>query len=53
MLQFKGSALGAYDGNAYERLFEFAKNSSFNKTDVHEGAEKYLKPFIRKLKSKL
>ena len=45
--------MGAYDGNVYERLFEFAKSSAFNKTDVHEGVEKYLKPHMKNLKSKL
>lgn len=44
------SALGAYDGRAYERLLEFAKNSKMNKTDVHEGYEKYLKPYAERLR---
>lgn len=48
-----GSALGAYDGNVYERLNEFARNSAFNSNEVHEGYAKYLKPYITKLKSKL
>lgn len=43
------SALGAYDGQAYERLLEFAKNSEFNKTEVHEGWEKYQKPYADRL----
>lgn len=46
---FKGSALGTYDGQAYERLLEFAKNSEFNKSDIHEAYGKYQKPYKLKL----
>ena len=28
------SCLGAYDGNVYERLFEYVKNASFNQEQV-------------------
>uniref|UniRef100_A0A8C2W3I7 Acyl-coenzyme A oxidase n=1 Tax=Chinchilla lanigera TaxID=34839 RepID=A0A8C2W3I7_CHILA len=39
-----GSVLGRYDGNVYENLFEWAKKSPLNKTEVHESYHKYLKP---------
>lgn len=42
-----GSALGAYDGNVYERLFEAAKNSPLNQEDVNESFNCYLKPFMK------
>ena len=47
---FEGSALGAYDGQAYERLLDFAKKSQFNDKEIHEGYEKYQKPYALKLK---
>nr|XP_002131877.1 peroxisomal acyl-coenzyme A oxidase 2 [Ciona intestinalis] len=40
------SCIGAYDGNVYERLFEWAKKSPLNKTEVHEETYKYLKPYL-------
>lgn len=44
------SALGAYDGQAYERLLEFAKKSTFNDKEIHDGYYKYQKPYSDKLK---
>ncbi|KAM5274377.1 peroxisomal acyl-coenzyme A oxidase 1 isoform 4-T4 [Ctenodactylus gundi] len=44
-----GSVLGRYDGNVYENLFEWAKKSPLNKTEVHESYHKYLKPLQSKL----
>ncbi|KAF5294484.1 hypothetical protein FQR65_LT01610 [Abscondita terminalis] len=41
------SALGAYDGNVYERLFEEASKSPLNSEPVHESFERYLKPFLK------
>nr|XP_009857612.1 peroxisomal acyl-coenzyme A oxidase 1 isoform X2 [Ciona intestinalis] len=41
-----GSCIGSYDGNAYERLYEWAKNFPSNKTDVHEEIYKYLRPHL-------
>lgn len=41
------SALGCYDGNVYERMFEAAKKSPLNKEPVNESFHKYLKPFMR------
>ena len=50
---FIGSSLGAYDGQAYERLLDFAKKSKFNDKDVHDVYHKYLKPFANQVKAKL
>uniref|UniRef100_A0A8C5KPN1 Acyl-coenzyme A oxidase n=1 Tax=Jaculus jaculus TaxID=51337 RepID=A0A8C5KPN1_JACJA len=44
-----GSVLGRYDGNVYENLFEWAKKSPLNKTEVHESFHKHLKPLQSKL----
>ncbi|ELW68301.1 Peroxisomal acyl-coenzyme A oxidase 1 [Tupaia chinensis] len=44
-----GSVLGRYDGNVYENLFEWAKNSPLNKTQVHQSYYKHLKPLQSKL----
>lgn len=41
------SALGAYDGNVYERLFAEAMKSPLNQKSVNESFEKYLKPFLK------
>ncbi|XP_043946436.1 peroxisomal acyl-coenzyme A oxidase 1 isoform X1 [Protopterus annectens] len=43
------SVLGRYDGNVYETMFEWAKKSPLNKTQVHESYYKYLKPLQSKL----
>jgi hypothetical protein len=42
----KGSSLGAWDGNVYERLMQFARDSQFNKTDVHDVFHKYMRPYV-------
>lgn len=42
-----GSALGAYDGNVYERLFAEAMKSPLNQESVNESFHKYLKPFLK------
>ncbi|XP_066443576.1 peroxisomal acyl-coenzyme A oxidase 1 isoform X2 [Eleutherodactylus coqui] len=44
-----GSVLGRFDGNVYENMFEWAKKSPLNKTQVHESFYKYLKPLQSKL----
>ncbi|XP_039357178.1 peroxisomal acyl-coenzyme A oxidase 1 isoform X1 [Mauremys reevesii] len=44
-----GSVLGRYDGNIYENMFEWAKKSPLNKTEVHEAFHKHLKPMQAKL----
>ncbi|CAH2302132.1 peroxisomal acyl-coenzyme A oxidase 1 isoform X2 [Pelobates cultripes] len=44
-----GSVLGRYDGNVYENMFEWAKKSPLNKTQVHASYHKYLKPLQSKL----
>lgn len=41
------SALGAYDGNVYERLVEEANKSPLNKEPVNRSFELYLKPFMK------
>lgn len=41
------SALGAYDGNVYERLFKEANKSPLNKTPVNRSFEMYLKPYLK------
>ncbi|XP_061087345.1 peroxisomal acyl-coenzyme A oxidase 1 isoform X1 [Conger conger] len=43
------SSLGRYDGNVYEHMFEWAKKSPLNHTEVHESYHKYLKPLQSKL----
>nr|XP_040041909.1 peroxisomal acyl-coenzyme A oxidase 1 isoform X1 [Gasterosteus aculeatus aculeatus] len=43
------SVLGRYDGNVYENLFEWARRSPLNSTEVHESFHKYLKPLRAKL----
>ncbi|KAK3085344.1 hypothetical protein FSP39_001824 [Pinctada imbricata] len=48
------SALGCYDGNAYERLFKSTENDPMNKEEVHPSYYQYLKPFMEEMnKSKL
>jgi acyl-CoA oxidase len=42
-----GSALGAYDGNVYERLFEEAQKSPLNQEPVNKSFHMYLKPFMK------
>lgn len=41
------SALGAWDGRVYERLFEEAQKSPLNQEPVNESFHKYLKPFLK------
>ncbi|CAH1153430.1 unnamed protein product [Phaedon cochleariae] len=41
------SALGAYDGNVYERLLEEAQKSPLNEEPVNKSFDLYLKPFIK------
>jgi acyl-CoA oxidase len=45
------SSLGSYDGNVYEKLLDFARDSPFNKKE-HTEFEKYLKPFVQRYKEK-
>lgn len=40
------SCLGAYDGNVYERLFEYVKNVPLNSTEVHKPTYEILKPYL-------
>ncbi|XP_038208051.1 probable peroxisomal acyl-coenzyme A oxidase 1 [Zerene cesonia] len=41
------STLGAYDGNAYERLMAEAMKSPLNAAPVNDSFHKYLKPFMQ------
>ncbi|XP_065370396.1 probable peroxisomal acyl-coenzyme A oxidase 1 [Calliphora vicina] len=41
------SALGGWDGNVYEKMFEAAKKSPLNKEPVNVSFHKYLKPFMK------
>ncbi|XP_017337622.1 peroxisomal acyl-coenzyme A oxidase 1 isoform X1 [Ictalurus punctatus] len=43
------STLGRYDGNVYENMFEWAKSSPLNRTEVHESYYKHMKPLQSKL----
>ncbi|XP_067666720.1 peroxisomal acyl-coenzyme A oxidase 1-like [Haliotis asinina] len=46
------SALGRYDGNVYEALFESAKRSKLNEKDVADAYHKHMKPFMDEMKAK-
>jgi len=41
------SALGRYDGNVYETLYEESKKSELNKTDVIPAYETYTRPLLK------
>lgn len=41
------SALGAYDGQVYKRLFEEAMKSPLNAEPVNKSFHQYLKPFLQ------
>ncbi|XP_055310444.1 probable peroxisomal acyl-coenzyme A oxidase 1 [Sitodiplosis mosellana] len=41
------SALGAYDGNVYERLFAEAQKSPLNRATDNKAFHLYLKPFLK------
>lgn len=41
------SALGAWDGQVYERMFEAASKSPLNKDPLNESFQKYLKPLLK------
>lgn len=41
------SALGVYDGNVYEKLFEEALKSPLNSEPVNKSFKLYLKPFLK------
>jgi len=45
--EFLNSALGAYDGNVYERMFIEAQKSPLNKEPVNKSFHLYLKPFLK------
>lgn len=41
------SALGAYDGNVYQRLYDEAMKSPLNQESVNQSFHKHLKPFMK------
>ncbi|XP_029006509.1 peroxisomal acyl-coenzyme A oxidase 1 isoform X1 [Betta splendens] len=43
------SVLGRYDGNVYDNMYEWARRSPLNSTEVHKSFHKYLKPLRAKL----
>ncbi|CAL8289213.1 unnamed protein product [Arctogadus glacialis] len=43
------SVLGRHDGNVYEAMFEWARSSPLNRTEVHESFHKHLKPLQAQL----
>ncbi|XP_064130368.1 peroxisomal acyl-coenzyme A oxidase 2 isoform X1 [Loxodonta africana] len=50
--QCLNSALGCYDGNAYERLFEWSQRTPSN-TQANPAYEKYIRPLLQSWKAKL
>ncbi|KAM6059619.1 peroxisomal acyl-coenzyme A oxidase 2 isoform 5-T5 [Theristicus caerulescens] len=46
------SALGSYDGQVYQRLYEWAQKSPTN-TQVNPAYERYLKPLLHNMRSKI
>ncbi|KAG0033897.1 acyl-coenzyme A oxidase [Podila clonocystis] len=42
------SALGAYDGNAYQRLWDKAQSEPLNHKEVCDGYEEYIRPLLKK-----
>ncbi|XP_005387343.1 PREDICTED: peroxisomal acyl-coenzyme A oxidase 2 [Chinchilla lanigera] len=51
--QCLNSALGCYDGNVYERLFQWAQMSPSNNSQEKPAYEKYIRPLIQSRGSKL
>ncbi|CAI5456389.1 unnamed protein product [Caenorhabditis angaria] len=47
------SVLGRRDGHVYKNLFEWAKQSPLNRTDVLPYVDKYLKPMMKQQQSKI
>jgi acyl-CoA oxidase len=47
------SCLGRYDGNVYEALYNMAKNSTLNTSEVAPGVKEYLLPLMKKFSSNL
>jgi len=47
------SVLGRYDGNVYENLYKWARESPLNRKEVLDGIKKYLTPMMNKAKSNL
>lgn len=44
--QYLDSALGSYDGNAYQRLWDCAQKADINQRQVVDGYEEYIRPIL-------
>ncbi|KAG0236657.1 acyl-coenzyme A oxidase [Actinomortierella wolfii] len=44
---YLGSALGSYDGQAYQRLWDAAQREPINQSEVVDGYEEFIKPILR------
>ncbi|PIL25736.1 hypothetical protein GSI_11486 [Ganoderma sinense ZZ0214-1] len=42
------SALGVYDGNAYETLYKMAELEPLNQSEIPDGYERYIKPMLER-----
>eukprot|EP00057_Strongylocentrotus_purpuratus_P007734 XP_011662208.1 PREDICTED: peroxisomal acyl-coenzyme A oxidase 1-like [Strongylocentrotus purpuratus] len=57
--EFLQSTLGSYDGNVYQRMYDYAKTSPRNRTEVrvqttvHETYYKYIRPLLKGMIAKL
>lgn len=40
------SAIGNYDGNAYERMLDWARSSKLNSKDKIDGFDEFIKPML-------
>jgi len=47
------SVLGRYDGNVYENLYKWARESPLNQQEVLDSVKKYLLPMMAEARSKL
>lgn len=43
---YLNSALGSYDGNAYQRLWDSAQKADINQRQVADGYEEYIRPIL-------
>ncbi|KAF9975457.1 acyl-coenzyme A oxidase [Actinomortierella ambigua] len=43
---YLGSALGTYDGNAYQHLWDAAQDEPINQREVVDGYEEFIKPML-------
>ncbi|XP_014790575.1 peroxisomal acyl-coenzyme A oxidase 1 isoform X1 [Octopus bimaculoides] len=45
--RFLHSALGRYDGQVYQALYDYAKLAPINSKEVHDSCKEYLLPFLK------